>query len=430
MIARGVGAYAAVRQQFGLAIGRFEGIEEPLARIAGLAYLMEAARVYTCGGVDGGQKPSVISALVKYQQTELLRRLVTDGMDVMGGAGLCRGPRNLIARGYVGAPIGITVEGANILTRTLIVYGQGAVRCHPHAQREIRALAEGDGKTLLRAVLGHARFFLANLARATVLGLTRGALVRSPVPGPTARYFRKLGWASATFAALSDLALFAFRGRLKQKGKITGRFADALSWMYLAVATLRRYEADGRPPEDLALVRWSLEHALHQVQLALEGILRNFGSGPLGLLLRGVALFSRLNPIGLGPSDRLGAQAARALLAPGGQRDRLTGGVFWPLDARESTGRLEMAFGMVAQAAPVHERIREAVRSGKLAKSSPESLAEAALEAGVITAEEHVILRVAAAAREDAIQVDSFPPVPYFRPADAPAEQEPAGALR
>ena len=431
MIARGVGAYAAVRRQFGLAIGRFEGIEEPLARIAGAAYLMEAARVYTCGAVDGGQKPSVISAVVKYQQTELLRRLVTDGMDVMGGAGLCRGPRNLIARGYVGAPIGITVEGANILTRTLIVYGQGAIRCHPYAQREIRALAEGRGRALVGALLGHAGFFVRNVLRATALSLTRGQMARSPLSGPTGRYVRKLAWASAGFAALSDLALLAFRGRLKQKGKLTGRFADALAWMYFGVAALRRYEAEGRPPEDAALVRWSLEHALHQVQLAFDGILRNFGSGPLGLLLRGpLALWSRLNPISLGPSDRLGAQVARTLLSPGAQRDRLTAGVFWPLDAREQTGRLEMALGMVAQAAPIEERIRQAVRARKLPRSSPEEGGQAALEAGIITAEEQVILRVAAAAREDAIRVDSFPPAPYFRPADAPAEQERAGVIR
>ena len=245
MAARGVGAYAAVRQQFGTPIGRFEGIEEPLARIAGTSYLLDAARVFTCGAVDSGQKPAVVSAILKYQATEALRRVVTDGMDVMGGAGLCLGPRNLIARGYMSAPIGITVEGANILTRTLIVYGQGAIRCHPYAQREIRALAAGDGDAFVGALVRHLIFLLRNLLRSALLGLTRGRLASSPVGGPTARYYRRLAWASATFATLSDLAMIALGSRLKQRGKLTGRFADALSWMYLTTAALRRYEAEG-----------------------------------------------------------------------------------------------------------------------------------------------------------------------------------------
>jgi acyl-CoA dehydrogenase len=431
MVARGVGAYAAVREQFGLSIGRFEGIQEPLARIAGSAYLMEAARVYTCGAVDGGHKPSVISAVVKYQQTELMRKAITDGLDVMGGAGLCRGPRNLIASGYIGAPIGITVEGANILTRTLIVYGQGAIRCHPYAQREIRALAEGDGGAFLTALARHGLFFVRNILRAGVLSLSRGALASSPVGGPTARYVRRLAWASASFAVLSDLAMLTFGSRLKQKGKLTGRFADLLSWMYLGVATLRRYEAEGRLAEDLPLVRWALEHALHQIQIAFDGILGNFDAPVIGVFLRGpVALWSRLNPIGTPPSDRLGSQVARIVTAPGAQRDRLTSGLFWPRDAKEAAGRLETAFGLVAQAAPIHGRIREAVRAGKLPKSGPDGLADEALAAGIIDAEDAVILRVAAAAREDAIQVDSFPPEPFFRAAASLAEEERVGASR
>jgi acyl-CoA dehydrogenase len=428
--ARFVGAYAAVRQQFGLSIAKFEGIEEPLARIAGLTYLMDAVRVFTCGAIDGGKRPSVISAVVKYHETELLRKIMTDGMDVMGGAGICLGPRNRIARGYIGAPIGITVEGANILTRTLIIYGQGAIRCHPYAQREIQALQAGDGRALLRALAGHAVFALGNLARATVLSLTRGRLADAPVSGPTARYYRKLAWASASFAWLSDLAMITLGARLKRKGKLTGRFADALSWMYMALATLRRYEAEGRRDEDLPLVQWATEHSLAQVQAAFDGIFANFEAPVVGALLRGpVALWSRLNRVGSPPSDRLGAQVARLLTRPGAARERLTAGIFLPADPSEPMARLERAFRLAVEATPVLEKIRQAERSGALPKGSPESQLEPALAAGIIDAREAGLVREAAAARLEAIQVDSFSEAEYLRRGapDRAEEREPVG---
>jgi acyl-CoA dehydrogenase len=432
MVARFVGAYAAVRQQFGLPIARFEGIEEPLARIAGLTYLLDAVRVFTCGAIDNGKRPAVISAVVKYHETELVRKIVTDAMDVMGGAGICLGPRNRIARGYMGAPIGITVEGANILTRTLIIYGQGAIRCHPYAQREIQALQAGDGRALLSAVAKHGLFTLRNLARAAVLSLTRGRIASAPASGPTARYYRRLAWAAASFAWLSDLAMIILGARLKQKGKLTGRFADALSWMYLALATLRRYEAEDRRDEDLPLVQWATEHSLAQVQAAFDGILENFDAPVVGSLLRGpVALWSRLNRVGSPPSDRLGAQVARLLTRPGPVRERLTAGIFLPTDASEPLARIELAFRLAAEAAPVLDRLRQAARRGALPKGSPESqLLEPALAAGLIDAREAGLVREAAAARLEAIQVDSFSEAEYLgrRSPGRAQEREPVGA--
>jgi acyl-CoA dehydrogenase len=413
--ARGIGAYAAVRQQFGSAIARFEGIAEPLARIAGRAYLMEAARVFTCGAVDGGHKPAVVSAIVKYQQTELLRKIVADAMDVMGGAALCLGPRNLIARGHLGAPIGITVEGANILTRTLIVHGQGAVRCHPFARREMQALAAGDLSGLGRALLGHAAFFVRNVARAAGLSLTRGWLAGSPVRGRTARYYRKLAWASACFAVLSDVALVGLGGRLKQRGALAGRLADALSWMYLCLCALRRFEAEGRRDDDLPLVQWSAEHSLAQVQTAFDGLLLNLDVPFLGPILRGpIGLWSRLNPLAREPSDRLGARLARLLTTPGSVRDRLTSGGYHSFRPDEAPGRLETAFHLVTQAAPVLDRIRDATRAGRLPKAAPDTLVEEALAAGLITADDARLVRDATVARSDAIQVDSFSLQEYF----------------
>jgi acyl-CoA dehydrogenase len=366
-VARVVGAYSMIRRQFGIAIGRFEGIEEPLARIGGLLYLMEAARVFTCAGVDAGHRPSVLSAVSKYQQTELLRALVQDGMDVMGGAAICLGPRNLMARAHAGAPIGITVEGANILTRTLILFGQGAIRCHPYVQKEMRALEAGDAKGFRKALLGHAGFVLKNLVRSTL------RLGSSPVAGPTAGYYRKLAWASARFALLTDLALLSLGSRLKRKEKLSGRFADVLSWMYLGFCALRRFEAEGRREEDLPLVRWSVEHALSRIQTAFDGIQQNF-EGPLRLLIpRG--------RIGAPPSDRLGAEVADILRRPGEQRDRLTQDLFIPAGQDEALARLERAF--------------------------------------VLTWEDAA---EAASSRADALQVDSFPPEEDSRPRqDTPA---------
>jgi acyl-CoA dehydrogenase len=418
-------SYAAVRQQFGVPIGRFEGIEEPLGRLAAWAYVADASRVFTCGAIDRGHKPAIVSAIMKLHHTELLRRAVAEGMDVMGGAGLCRGPRNLIAQGYASAPIGITVEGANILTRTLIVYGQGAIRCHPYAQREIRALAAGDGPALAGALLRHASFFFANVLRSVVLGLTRGALARAPVHGPLSRYYRRLAWASASFAVLSDLALLANGSRLKLRGKLTGRLADWLSHLYLAACVLRRHEADGRRPEDLPLARYALEASFAEMQRAREGLLRHFDVPVLGPLLRGqLASWARLNPFGLGPKDADGALCARVLLAPSEQRDRLTAGLYAPSAPGEALGRMERALHLVSEAEPLLERIRRASRKGTLDKAAPETLLEPALREGVIDAREAAVVQRAAEARNEAIEVDSFSPEEYFRAAVVPATDE------
>jgi acyl-CoA dehydrogenase len=416
-IARTVGAYAAIRRQFGMPIGRFEGIEEPLARIAGLTYLMEAARVYTCGAIDAGEKPAVVSAILKLQETELARALTQDGMDVLGGAGLCRGPRHLLPDGPAGAAIGITVEGANILTRSLILFGQGALRCHPYLLREMRAHEAGDRREFRRALMGHAVSIVRNLARAAFLGITRGRLARSPVPGPTARCYRKLAWASARFAALADLALLALGGRLKASEKLSGRFADALSFLFLGFAALRRFEAEGRREEDLPLVLWAVEESLARVQAAFDGIYRNFPRfGALGALLRGPgALWSRANPIASPPSDARGARLAAILQTPGAQRDRLTAGIDLPDDPAEPLGRLERAFRLVAESAGIEKRVQEASRRGELPPEPVLALLERAVAARVITRAEADFVREAEAARQEALAVDSFTLEEYLR---------------
>ena len=417
-VARVAGAYATVRQQFGLSIGKFEGIEEPLARIGGYAYILEAARRYTCGGLDRGEKPSVITAMAKYHFTETFRKAINDGMDILGGAGISRGPRNLLAHGYIGAPISITVEGANILTRTLMIFGQGAIRCHPYAYTEIQALATNDVAGFDRALWKHVGHVVRNLFRTLVLSLTRGYASSSPVGGPAAGYVRKLNWASASFALMADIAMGLYGGNLKRKEKLTGRFADIFSWLYLGSAVLRRFEAEGRPKEDLPFLHWSMKYALFQIQHAFDGLYQN-----MGWFFRGpVALWSNLNPISRMPSDQIGSLVAQALQTPGEQRDRLTRGIYLPNDTQEALGKLDHAFELVYAAQPILRKIIKAVRAGQLAKGKVERMVQQAIKHGVITTDEAAQLAEAEAARNDAIQVDDFSQEAYLNGAGMSVE--------
>ncbi|MBL9079377.1 MAG: acyl-CoA dehydrogenase [Planctomycetes bacterium] len=422
LVARAVGAYAAVRQQFGLAIGRFEGIEEPLARIAGSTWLLEAARRYVCGGLDAGQKPAVVTAIAKYNTTELWRAVVNDGMDVMGGAAISRGPRNLIAHGYIGTPICITVEGANILTRTLMIFGQGAIRCHPHAYAEIDAIAKNDRRAFDANFWRHTGHVLRNAVRTVLLGLSRGWLTWTPGGATTRRHWRRLNWASAEFALLADVAMGALGGDLKRKEKITGRFADWFSWLFLASAALRRYEADGRRSEDAPLLHWTLETAFARMQTAREGLFQNLRLPVLGHALRWPGgLWARINPFGKGPTDGTGQRVARTLLEPGSQRDRLTSRIHLPQDPTSALGRLEHALQLCADAEPVLKKLKDAVRQGRLPKARPAQLLDQACEGGILTDAERRLVQDAELARAEAVAVDSFALDEYLRTA-APAD--------
>ena len=288
--------------------------------------MMDAARIVTAGAVDLGEKPAVVSAIVKYHHTEHMRRVVNDAMDVQGGSGICMGPRNYIARVYQSIPISITVEGANILTRSLIIYGQGAVRCHPYVLKEMQAVAARDQKKASRvfdrAFFGHIGFVISNLARGVFMGLTSSRLVLVPADKSVCRYYQRLTRLSAAFAFVSDMAMLTLGGSLKRKEKISGRLADILSYLYLACTVLKHYANQGHRPEDLPLVEWVCNDILFRAQTAFSGLFRNLPSRPLAWLLRH-ALF----PWGMRnapPSDRLGSQVAELLLAPSSVRDRLT----------------------------------------------------------------------------------------------------------
>ncbi len=410
MVYRVAGAHAAVRKQFGLPIGKFEGVEEPLARIGGFTYILEAARRYTNGGLDSGAKPAVVAAIMKYNTTELARQIINDGMDVLGGNAISRGPRNALAHTYQGMPISITVEGANILTRTLMIFGQGAIRCHPYIFDEVTALEKNDLAGFDRAFWGHVVHTLRNGGRAKLLSITRGALASSPVGGPAAPYYRKLAWASSSFAFLADLTLASLGGTLKRKEKITGRFADLFSWLYLGNAVLTRFEKEGRLKEDEPFMHWAMQHALFQMQGAFDGLYANLDVAGLGSVLRGpVALWSRLNPLSGPPSDDLGHAVAQAMQTLGAQRDRHTSGLFVSDDPRDPLGRLEHALRLCTAAEPLERRLRDAVKAGTLPKMRPAALVQKAVEASVLTPDEARQLAEAEAARAEAVEVDAFP---------------------
>ncbi len=427
---RVAGAHAAVREQFGLSIGKFEGIEEPLARIAGYTYIMDAARTYTCGGVDSGEKPSVVSAIVKYNFTEMQRDLVNDGMDILAGNGISRGPKNLLAHAYEALPISVTVEGANILTRTMMIFGQGAIRCHPYALKEIEALMEGDVKTFDEAFWSHVGHVVRNGFRALGLTLTRGRLARSPVNGPAAPYYRKMAWAAASFAFFADLALGSLGGAMKRKEKLSGRFADILSWLYLGTAVLTRFEKEGRRPEQEPFLHWSMQYALAQMQEAFDGLFQNLKVPGLTWLLRGVvAPWSRLNPLSSLPDDDLGGALAQAIQEKEGAREWLSEGLRVPEEPDEPLGELEWAFRLSRDAYHVGQKIKEAVRAGELPKKRPHQLLDRALEEGVISEEEHEVVHRAEEARTQYIQVDEFDLDEYREGRFYPGDPDDRGAL-
>jgi acyl-CoA dehydrogenase len=425
-IAAVTGAYSIVRRQFGMPIGYMEGVQEKVARIAAVAYLFEAARVFTCSAIDSGEQPPVISALLKASSTDYAQQVAIDAMDVFAGSGVMQGPNNIVGAAYTGAPVSVTVEGANIMTRTLIVFGQGATRCHPHALDLIRAVEADDVDAFRKHLLGWLGHTLANWARLKVLGLTRGFLASSPVSGPTATYHRRLAWASARFALLTDLAMYFIGSKLKARGSLSGRFADALTWQVLAFAALRRFEAEGRRPEDLPLVQYSCEYALARIQAAFEGIHDNFDAPLLGWWLRYPAgLFLRLNRLSSGPSDRLTPRAAATIQRLDDQYERLTAGIFRVTDTSSGKGRLLEAFRLNQRASPVLEKIASAQKARRLPRGPEYEAVDAALASGVISAAEAEQLRATRAAMLAACDVDVFPPDAYFRSSEPAARAMP-----
>ena len=363
--ARTTGAYARIREQFNIPIGKFEGVQEALARIGGLTYMLDATRLFSLTALQMGEKPSVVSAIAKYHLTEGGRTVINDAMDVHGGRGICMGPKNYLARAYQQTPIGITVEGANILTRSLIIFGQGAMRCHPYLLKEVGA-AHVDEES--RAVdqfdsifVDHLRYVYCNKVRAFLYAISRGHFSDVTGNDHSRRYFRQLNRLSAAFSFLSDMALLVLGGGLKRKEALSGRFADALSYMYMCTAVLKHHQNNGNPGDDLPLVDWACQHALYETEKALDGILRNFPIKILGTALRLVVFPTGrwLKP----PDDRLGRQVAKLIQTPGPSRDRLSKGIYINHDPDDITGCLEYALTLSIEVEPIRKRLKDADRT-------------------------------------------------------------------
>ncbi len=409
---RFTGAYARVRKQFNVPIGQFEGVEEPLARIAGEAYVMDAARKITAAALDQGEKPSVISAIIKYESTERMRQVVNDAMDIHAGSGICLGPRNYIGRVYQVAPVSITVEGANILTRSLIIFGQGAVRCHPYIQKEMTAIATEDPNQATKlfddALFKHIGFMFGNVAKATWLALTNARFANVPGDRNTRSYFRQIARLSAGFACIADIALITLGGALKRKERLSGRFADVLSNLYLCSAVLKHYQDQGSREEDLPLLNWACRNTIHRAQQSLLAVFWNLPNRYLAVLVRSL-IFPTGKPYAP-PDDSVIQTAASVLLKDSATRDRLTHGIYLNSRENDPTGRIEHAFQAVLNAEPVETKITQARRSGKLAAQRYSELIEKALEAGIIDPAEADLARLAEKATRDAISVDEFSP--------------------
>jgi acyl-CoA dehydrogenase len=394
------GAYARIREQFNLPVSRFEGIQEVAARIAGETYKMDAARRLTLQALDAGEKPAVISAIMKYHATEKMRQATNDAMDVHSGKAVIDGPKNYLSSAYRGIPIAITVEGANIMTRSLMIYGQGSIRCHPYLQAEIDAAQNFDREQGLRdfdAVLGrHAAYTFSTLVRAVGRAWTLGLLSSAPVGGPQARYYKQVKRLSAALALISEAAIVTMGGALKRKEMISARLGDALAELYLACAALKRFEDTGRPPEDLPLLHYACQSSLHTAERALSGVMRNFPNRVVGWVLKFL-----LQPFGVvcrEPADRLVQAASNAISEPTAARERLSEGIY-VADGTE-LGRLDRAFRLMVELEPLKQEMR---------KARIRDVAEAEAK-GVLSGNEAARMREAQGLVREVVRVDDFAP--------------------
>jgi acyl-CoA dehydrogenase len=411
--ARATGAYARIRRQFNLAIGKFEGIQEVLARITAYTYLIDTAVKFTVGSIDRGEQPAVASAMMKYHATEYSRHIANDAMDIHGGKGICLGPRNYLARFYQTIPIGITVEGANILSRSLIIFGQGAIRCHPYILAEMTAAQDPNGlKAFDKAFFGHIGYSISNLLRALFLSLTSGRFVLPPSPA-FKRYYQHFTRCSAVFALVADSAMLLVGGALKRKERLSARLGDMLSLLYLGATVLKRYHDENQPESDAPIVEWICRYVLCNFQQSLDNFLRNFPNRFAAATLRFLAF-----PYGRhfkAPNDHLDQQLAELLQTPSATRDNLTRGAYLAHVPNNMLGLLDSALIQTVATEPLEKRLHEALHAGKISGNDLTEKIEAALAIEIISHDEAQQLLTADAARKAVITVDDFAPEELVR---------------
>ncbi|RUO49581.1 acyl-CoA dehydrogenase [Pseudidiomarina donghaiensis] len=410
---RMTGAYAYVRQQFGMPIGLFEGVQAAMGKIGGTNYTLESMRRLTVTALCEGKSPSVITAMTKYHMTEMGRQVMEAAMDVHAGKGIQLGPRNYLGHGYMATPVSITVEGANILTRNLMIFGQGATRCHPYVLAEMEAASNPDEEQGLKQfdslLLKHIGFAAGNFFGSLFMGLTGARFNASPMSGPTARYYQQLTRMSRALALTADMAMLVMGGDLKRREMLSARLGDVLSHLYMASAVLKRYEDDGRQTGDLPFVEYAMSHHLYEIGQAFKGFFANFPNRFIGWTLR-LAIF----PLGLHyakPSDDNLQVIAKSMMEPGLTRDRHTFLCFWKDDPKDMTGHMELAFLAMREHADIYKRIRKAVKRGDIAEDlSGDDLVKAARKAEVISADEAKAFKKTEQLRMTAIGVDQFAP--------------------
>ncbi len=410
MGALATGAYARIRKQFNLPIGRFEGVEAALARIGANAYATSALSRMTATAVDLGEKPAVPSAIAKYHATEMAREVIIDAMDVHGGKGIILGPRNYLGRGWQFIPVGITVEGANILTRNLMIFGQGAIRCHPYVIKEMEAAKIEDVAERTdrfdQLLFSHIGFTIRNAVRSLVLGLSFGKFAAVPHDRKTAKYYQKLSRYSAALAFVSDIAMLTLGGKLKQKEHISARLGDVLSHLYICSSMLKRYESQGRPAADQAILAWAFHNAIYRIQIALQRVVDNFPNRSLrGVLSFVVFPFGRRERA---PGDRLTHKVAQLLLIPSDTRDRLTDGIYKSAKTGHPVGLMEEALPQVIHAEPLERKLLKALKNREISGITWEEQLQDAIAHSVVTAEEaEILVRVRKLVME-IIAVDEF----------------------
>jgi acyl-CoA dehydrogenase len=414
---RTTGAYSKVRKQFNVSIGNFEGVEEYLAKIGGLTYMLESSRMMTAGAIDMGVKPSLVSAIAKYHMTEMCREVADACMDIHAGRGIQAGPRNYAVNMYLSMPVAITVEGANILTRNLMIFGQGAVRCHPYTFDEMQALSNenlSEGlKQFDRLFVSHIGYGLSNFARSLVMGITGAHWISAGKSGPTAKYYKQLTRMSSALALVSDIIMMKLGGELKRKESLSARLGDVLSYLYLASTVLKYYEDNGSKKEDLLHVKWCVQYCLYHIQKAFYGVFDNFPGKGWGSFLR-LVVFPFGKPYKF-PKDKLTQQIAQMTMQPGEFRDRITKHAFIGNHADDVTGRVELAFQRMIEVAPLLKRMNTAIKKGLVPKggNSDEKL-QAAEKNQVFNIEELKALREFNTLRVDVLEVDEFPE-DYFK---------------
>ncbi|MBC3240734.1 acyl-CoA dehydrogenase [Pseudomonas lurida] len=406
------GQYAQVREQFNVPLSAFEGIQEAMARIGGNAWLMDSARMLTANAVDMGEKPSVLSAILKYHLTERGRECISHAMDVHGGKGIIMGPNNYLGRNWQGAPIFITVEGANILSRNLMIFGQGAIRCHPFVLKEMALAGREDHDQALKEFDGllmqHIGFAVSNAASTLVLNLGVGHFEKAPGNRLSQGYFRALNRQAAAFALLADLSMMLLGGELKRRERLSARLGDVLSHMYLASAALKRYHDLDSPDHLEPLFAWAMEESLGESERALDELLSNFPNKVLGCLLRVIVFpFGRRHT---GPSDALDAEVAAVIGRAKGDPtlEELLAGCYRPQSSEDPVGALQHAYDLLGASHPLQKKLHTALKSGQVKPTAGEHAIDAALHAGVLQPAEAQTLRDAEAARRKVIDVDDF----------------------